>query len=197
MTAYAVMGFSLAGSLAAFLIFNYHPAKIFMGDTGSMLIGLVNAVLVVKFISVAEIPEAIVPVTASPAIGFTILLIPLLDTLRVFGIRIFHQRSPFVPDRNHIHHLMLDKGWSHNTITCTLATASVAFVGTAYYFRNIGCTWVVLAGISIFFSGIAALYYTRSHPRLFVSHHSFNNEEHGSTKVVPLTKEVVLEQKNI
>jgi hypothetical protein len=70
-------------------------------------------------------------------------------------------------------------------------------VGTAYYFRNIGCTWVVLAGVCIFFAGIAALYYTRRHPRLFVSHHSFNNQEHGVTKIVPLTKEVVLEQKNV
>lgn len=192
MTSYAVMGFSLSGSLAAFLIFNYHPAKIFMGDTGSMLIGLVNAVLVVKFIDVAGSSEALVPVNASPAIGFTILLIPLLDTLRVFGIRIFHQRSPVSPDRNHIHHLMLDKGWSHNTITCILSTASVVFVATAYYFRNIGCTWIVLAGVSIFFSGIAALYYTRPQPRLFVSHQGFKKKEHSAIKVVPLTKEIVL-----
>jgi UDP-N-acetylmuramyl pentapeptide phosphotransferase/UDP-N-acetylglucosamine-1-phosphate transferase len=196
MIPYAVLGFALAGSLTAFLIFNYHPARIFMGDTGSMLIGLVNAILVVKFIAVAQSPGISVPVLAAPAIGFTVLLIPLLDTLRVFGIRIFHQRSPFIPDRNHIHHLMLDKGWSHNTITFTLAGFSIAIVVTAYAFRSSGCTWIITAGIAIFFSGIAALYYTRRHPRLFIARAEVTNAEHQGTKVVPLTKEIMLEQQN-
>ncbi len=94
MAEYSVFAFALSGSLAAFLIFNLHPAKIFMGDTGSMLIGLVNAILVIKFIDVAQTPGIEFPVIAAPAIGFTILLIPLMDTLRVFAIRIFHRRSP-------------------------------------------------------------------------------------------------------
>jgi UDP-N-acetylmuramyl pentapeptide phosphotransferase/UDP-N-acetylglucosamine-1-phosphate transferase len=197
MVPYAVMGFALAGSLTAFLIFNYNPARIFMGDTGSMLIGLVNAILVVKFISVAQTPGTDVPVYAAPAVGFTVLLIPLLDTLRVFGIRIFHQRSPFIPDRNHIHHLMLDKGWSHNTITFTLAGFSVVFVAAAYSFRYVGCTWIILAGVTLFFSGIAALYYTRRHPRMFVARIHVTKPEHQGTKIVPLTKDIVLEQQNL
>lgn len=198
MIPYAVFGFSLAGALTAFLIFNYHPAKIFMGDTGSMLIGLVNAVLVVKFIAVAQSPGINVPVTAAPAVGFTVLLIPLLDTLRVFGIRIFHQRSPFSPDRNHVHHLMLDKGWSHNTITFTLAGFAIAFVVAAYSFRNTGCTWIILSGIAIFFSGIATLYYTRRYPRMFVAKASdVKKTEHSGTRIVPLTKDIVLEQQNL
>lgn len=197
MVPYAVLGFGLAGSLAAFLIFNYNPAKIFMGDTGSMLIGIVNAILVVKFIAVAEQPGINIPVEAAPAIGFTILLIPLLDTLRVFGIRIFHQRSPFSPDRNHVHHLMLDKGWSHTTITCTLAAFNVAFIAAAYLSRHIGCTWVIMAGICIFFSGIAALYYTERHPTMFISRQESNRKEQNVTKVVPLTKEIVLEQRKL
>lgn len=197
MVAYAVLGFSLAGALTAFLIFNYHPARIFMGDTGSMLIGLVNAILVVKFIAIAQAPTANLPVFAAPAIGFTLLLIPLLDTLRVFAIRIFHQRSPFVPDRNHIHHLMLDKGWSHNTITFTLGGVTLGFVGAAYACRNSGCTWIILAGVIIFFAGIAALYYTRRHPRLFVARAETAKTEHAGTKIVPLTKDLVLEQQNL
>src|SRR6476620_7325850 len=197
MVPYAVMGFALAGSLTAFLIFNYHPARIFMGDTGSMLIGLVNAILVVKFISVAQTPGTDVPVYAAPAVGFTVLLIPLLDTLRVFGIRIFHQRSPFIPDRNHIHHLMLDKGWSHNTITFTLAGFSIVFVAAAYSFRYVGCTWIILAGVTLFFSGIATLYYTRRYPRMFVARIQGPKPEHQGTKIVPLTKDIVLEQQNL
>ncbi len=81
-----------------------------MGDTGSLLIGTVNAILVLKFIDPGDGAESVNPITSSPAIGFTILMIPLLDTLRVFAIRIFKRRSPFSPDRNHIHHLLLDRG---------------------------------------------------------------------------------------
>ena len=71
-----------------------------------LLIGVVNAILVLKFIDPGNGPESVNPIISSPAIGFTILMIPLLDTLRVFAIRIFKRRSPFSPDRNHIHHLL-------------------------------------------------------------------------------------------
>ncbi len=195
MTPYAVLAFSLAGSLAAFLIFNYHPAKIFMGDTGSMLIGMVNAILVIKFIDVAQEPGISMPINAAPAVGFAILLVPLMDTLRVFAIRIFHQRSPFSPDRNHIHHLMLDKGWSHNTITYTLVIFNFSFAAITYFARGMGPSWLILSAICIFFSAIAALYYTRRQPRLFVAR-STADKEHISTKIVPLTKDIILEQKN-
>ena len=92
---------------------------------------------------------------------------------------------------------MLDKGWSHNTITFTLAGFSIAFVTVAYAFRQIGCTWIILAGIALFFAGIAALYYTRRYPRLFVARIEGIKPEHQVTKIVPLTKDIVLEQQNL
>ncbi len=61
MPAYSILAFALAGSLAAFLIFNFHPAKIFMGDTGSLLIGLINSILVIKFIEVAQCGKCSLP----------------------------------------------------------------------------------------------------------------------------------------
>src|SRR5258708_8125980 len=107
MAAYSLLAFAMGGSLLAFLIFNHHPAKIFMGDSGSLMIGLVNAILVIKFITVADSQSVIFPIQSAAAVGFSILMIPLLDTLRVFSIRIFNGRSPFTPDKNHIHHLLL------------------------------------------------------------------------------------------
>jgi hypothetical protein len=93
---------------------------------------------------------------------------------------------------------MLDKGWSHGKITFILAGFSIALVAAAYNSRQVGCTWIVLAGIIIFFAGIAALYYTPSHPRLFITRTSINKKEsHQITRVVPLTKEIVLEQQNL
>ena len=193
---YAIMAFALTGSLLAFLIFNYHPARIFMGDTGSMLIGMVSAILVIKFINVAEVSGVGSPIREAPAIGFTVLLIPLMDTLRVFGIRIFHRRSPFIPDRNHIHHLMLDKGLSHNAITFALVAANLAFVGFSYYFRDImEAAVIILIEACVFFAGIAALYYTRPQPTLFVTKIE-DEKEGGVTKIVPLTKDALIEHNN-
>jgi len=195
--AYSILAFSLAGSLAAFLIFNFQPARIFMGDTGSLLIGLIHAILIIKFINVAQMPAIDFPINSAPAIGFAILMIPLLDTLRVFGIRIIHQRSPFSPDRNHIHHLLLDKGLSHKSITLLLVGINLLFVLGAYFFRQFGSTWIIFSIIGIFFTVIGALYVTRSRPRLFVAKSiDADNTEIKASNIVPLTKDTVLEQKN-
>ena len=129
---YAMLSFAMAGSLAAFLFFNFNPAKIFMGDSGSLLLGLLNAILVIKFITVADAPGAYLPVTSAVAIGFSILIVPLLDTLRVFSIRILQGRSPFTPDRNHIHHLLLDRGLNHRQVTFSCVGLNISFITMAY-----------------------------------------------------------------
>ena len=116
---YSVIALSLAGSLVAFLIYNFNPARIFMGDTGSLLIGLVNSILVIKFISTASNPASVLPLQSAPALGFAILLVPLFDTLRVVSHRILNRRSPFSPDRNHIHHFLLDLSLSHKMVAFT------------------------------------------------------------------------------
>ena len=194
MLAYSIFAFSLSGSLLAFLIFNFQPAKVFMGDTGSMLVGLVNAVLVVKFISVADTPTISIPLASAPALGFSILMIPLLDTLRVFGIRIIHRRSPFSPDKNHIHHLMLDKGLSHRAITLTLIAINLFAVLMNFLFREAGSTVLILSMTALFFSGIAGLYYSRPKPRLFVA--KVDQSKINTNTGVPLTKDSILHQKN-
>ena len=194
MMPYAVLSFATAGSLVAFLIFNFQPAKIFMGDTGSLLLGLINAILVIKFINIANLPDVAVPVSSAPAVGFAILMIPLLDTLRVFGIRIGHRRSPFSPDRNHIHHLLLDRGLSHRTITITLVGVNLIFIILVYMLRSLDCTLLILGIFAIFFSVIGMLYYSRRRKRLFVAK-SMNNNLQGSSKIVSITKDAMYEQK--
>ena len=91
------MALSLVGSLIAFLIYNFSPAKIFMGDTGSLLIGLLNSVFVIKFIAIAADPALGMPLQSAPAIGFAILIVPLFDTLRVVTIRIIKPQISFLP----------------------------------------------------------------------------------------------------
>ncbi len=158
---YAVMAFSLAGSIIAFLIYNFSPAKIFMGDTGSLLIGLVNAILVIKFINVAGNPAATAALEASPALGFAILMIPLFDTLRVFTLRILDRRSPFSPDRIHVHHFLLDLGFTHRMVTFTCVAVNIVFIAGGYFLRNLGTTTVLGILLVSAFVFIGIVYYSR------------------------------------
>lgn len=188
--AYALLAFAMAGSLVAFLIFNHHPAKIFMGDSGSLMIGLVNAILVIKFINVASEPEVALPVASSVAVGFSILIVPLLDTLRVFAIRIYNGRSPFTPDRNHVHHLLLVRGMGHISITVTCVVINLLFVALAYFGRSLGSTTLLLIMLTISFIGLGILYYRRP-LRTMVIAKGMNGamELKTASKIVTLTKE--------
>lgn len=108
----ALIAFALAGGLLAFLYFNLNPAKIFMGDTGSLVLGFVVAVLCVQLIKVNVFSaKPVVPYINVFTLG--IVFIPVFDTLRVFGMRIWKGRSPFSPDKTHIHHLITNHGYSH------------------------------------------------------------------------------------
>jgi UDP-N-acetylmuramyl pentapeptide phosphotransferase/UDP-N-acetylglucosamine-1-phosphate transferase len=158
---YSVMAFALAGSLISFLIYNFSPAKIFMGDTGSLLLGLINTILVIKFIKFAGSPDVLYPIEASPAIGFAILILPLFDTLRVFGLRLLDRRSPFSPDRNHIHHFLLDLGLSHRQITLTCLFTNILFVALAFSLRDLGPTIVIVVLLLLAWILTGTVFYLR------------------------------------
>ena len=196
MPAYALLSFSLTASLTAFLIFNYQPAKIFMGDSGSLLLGLINAILVIKFITVADSKAGHFPLTASVAVGFSILIVPLLDTLRVFSIRIFKGRSPFAPDRNHIHHLLLDRGFNHSYVALSCAGLNLAFIAMAYLGRSLGSTVVLSSMIVAWFSLVGALIYYRKPSRKLVVATSYASQPEPSiqsgTKVVSINTETAV-----
>ncbi len=176
---YAVMAFSLAGSLLGFLIYNFAPAKIFMGDTGSLLIGLLNSIFVIKFIASASEPGPFF-IAAAPAIGFSILIIPLFDTLRVVSIRIFNRRSPFSPDRNHIHHFMLELGFTHRMITITCVLTNIVFIGLALSLRTLGPNFVILSLSSVSLAIISIIYYRR--PKSFPAM-TFTRRSHKESSV--------------
>ena len=109
---YAMIAFALAGALLGFLYFNFNPARIFMGDTGSLVLGFVIAVLCVQLMKVNALYTApVVPNVYVFTLG--IVMIPVFDALRVFGTRIWNGHSPFSADKTHIHHLITNKGYSH------------------------------------------------------------------------------------
>ncbi len=152
---FAILSFSMAASLLAFLFYNFSPAKIFMGDTGSLLLGLVNAVLVIRFINTASLPGTVLQFSAAPAIGFAALFVPLMDTLRVTVVRVYKGRSPFDPDVNHIHHLLMKRGLSHMQITGLLGLFAIGFIAFAIFAQSMGINFVI-AGLFLIGTGIAA-----------------------------------------
>jgi UDP-GlcNAc:undecaprenyl-phosphate GlcNAc-1-phosphate transferase len=197
---YSLMAFGMSGSLLAFLVFNFNPAKIFMGDSGSLLLGLVNAIMVIKFITVADAPDAAVPVASAVAVGFSILVVPLLDTLRVFSIRIAKGRSPFVPDRNHIHHLLLDRGLNHRYVTVSCVSLNVAFIVMAYFGQSLGSTALILIMLaaSTVIIGLLMLVKKPSATLVIASSFQHLNSEPAMqpaptpTKVVPIKNEAAV-----
>lgn len=189
---YAVMAFALAGSTIGFLIYNFSPAKIFMGDTGSLLLGLINSILVIKFINIAGgNPVSNFPIESAPAIGFAILMIPLFDTLRVFGLRIIDRRSPFSPDRTHVHHFLLDLGLSHRMVTLTCVTVNIIFIAMAFFLRSLGTTTVIGILLVSAFIFIGTIYYLRPKPKVVVNESIANAGIIKSHKILKLASEVV------
>lgn len=115
-TGFFLLCLTLCGCLSAFLFFNKTPAKIFLGDSGSLMIGFLTAIFSLRYLELASTnPPASdwIISTNAPAIVMAIVIIPVIDTTRVFILRILKKKSPFTADRNHLHHLVLDRGFSH------------------------------------------------------------------------------------
>jgi UDP-N-acetylmuramyl pentapeptide phosphotransferase/UDP-N-acetylglucosamine-1-phosphate transferase len=146
----AAVSFAMAGAIIGFLRFNLTPAKIFMGDTGSLLIGLISAVMALKFIETGRIVDTTLPrIYCVPALTFAILIGPIFDTARVFIVRITNGGSPFVADRNHIHHRMLKLGFNHLQTTIILTSINVASIAMVLLFKNYGNSLLIILIISV------------------------------------------------
>ena len=134
----SLLSFSLAGSLFAFLFFNFSPAHIFMGDSGSTTIGMILGVLAIKAIETpsADVSDTIISEIQRPIFVMSVLSYPLIDTLRIFVYRTVKGVSPFEADRNHIHHALHDTGMNHRMIALTLYGANLLIVAIAFFLRG-------------------------------------------------------------
>ncbi len=124
------IAFTLLGSVVAFTKFNWSPSEVFMGDTGSLLLGFLQAVLLITFIHANfSLPDYhTFKIQNGVAVACAIAIIPLFDTLRVFVLRLFKGKSPFHPDKSHIHHLLLNCGFSHAHTSLILASVNIFFI---------------------------------------------------------------------
>jgi UDP-GlcNAc:undecaprenyl-phosphate/decaprenyl-phosphate GlcNAc-1-phosphate transferase len=151
---WALVAFALAGALLGFLVFNFNPARIFMGDSGSLCIGAILSVLAIKLISS---PIDALPINfqnvSKPVMAMTILAYPLLDTLRVFSIRTANGKSPLSADKNHLHHKMLEKNSSHKKTVFVIYAYTVIMIALAFFvqFKEPNVSFGVSLLISLLF----------------------------------------------
>jgi len=164
---WAYLATSLAGALLGFLFFNVTPARIFMGDSGSLLLGFIAAVLSIKFINVSLSENVMAgPFQITSGIGLVsaILIIPVFDTLRVFTLRILRGTSPFTADSNHIHHRLLSLGLSHVQAALVLASVNVVFIIAGLSLQNMGDAELVSFTMLLMLTlnGVLSLFINRS-----------------------------------
>lgn len=158
---FVLVSMTVVGVLAAFLRFNFSrgPRKIFMGDSGSLIIGLLLAFLTLKILVMAPhagmMAEGHSPANRILLIG-CILFIPVFDTLRVMLIRIIDKRSPFSADRNHAHHVLLDLGFSHFRASASLALFNLLVIAL-YLFASTKLTNLWLSFMVVFIYGTTFL----------------------------------------
>jgi UDP-GlcNAc:undecaprenyl-phosphate GlcNAc-1-phosphate transferase len=127
-----VIAAALLGGVLGFLIYNFHPAHVFMGDSGSLSIGfLVGCIAVIGTFKTTILAVLLVP--------FILVAVPFFDMTFAFSRRLWRHQNPFEPDRGHIHHRLLDAGWTQRevvlmiyVVTLVLSILSVTVVGVKH-----------------------------------------------------------------
>jgi UDP-GlcNAc:undecaprenyl-phosphate GlcNAc-1-phosphate transferase len=147
---FSILSFSMLGGIFAFLIFNWEPSEVFMGDTGALVIGMMLAILAIHFINVNYSLPVMTPYKFNGSVGTAacIIIIPLVDTLRIVILRISKGQSPFAPDKSHVHHAIMRLGMTHSQTTLTLAGVQILYIALAITFQEFGDVYV-LSGLLV------------------------------------------------
>lgn len=155
-----ILSVCIIGSVLAFLYYNlsnYRNTKIFMGDTGSMLLGFLLAFTAVCFIDIfidKKIPG--MPryyLQAAPAIAVAILILPIVDTLNVIIVRLITGKSVLSADKNHIHHKLLRMNLTHRRSSFYIICYYLMIVAVAYYLRHIEVNLLLVVVLFLGFIG--------------------------------------------
>jgi UDP-GlcNAc:undecaprenyl-phosphate GlcNAc-1-phosphate transferase len=156
----SALAFSLSGSLLAFLFFNFSPAKIFMGDSGSLVIGLIISILAIKLVSydASAIQNQFLLHCSQPIFVLASLVYPLIDTLRIFIYRAVHGVSPFEADRNHLHHRFIDIGLTHKKTAIIIYLVNIFIISLTLLLSftgfNANYNFIIIAGVSVLLAQI-------------------------------------------
>jgi len=169
---WVVLCAGIIGSTLGFWYFNLFSRqyKIFMGDTGSLYLGFIISIIAIKFNESSVGLSGAYNVQAAPAVSIGFLMVPIFDTLRVFVTRMVKNKPPFSPDKTHIHHYLLELGFSHLQATLILTLTGLLFVGISVVFRNLTVFWLlfILAGIASILSFIPIFLVIRKKRRVIL-----------------------------
>lgn len=138
LNSYAILSFSFLGGILAFLLYNWHPAKIFMGDTGSLTLGFTMGTLIIAFMEYnVELPEGssfkFVPAFSA---GVALMMFPLYDMARVFVRRISLGKGPMTPDKSHVHHFLMRMGLKHNQVSLILGSLQLGIILLVFFMKD-------------------------------------------------------------
>ena len=155
---YSLISFALLGATLSFLIFNWQPAKIFMGDTGALTLGFAIGALVMVFFKANESAssEFFGKFNSPFTMGVALMIYPLFDTVRVFVRRIVNGNHPMKADKGHIHHYLLRSGMSHQKSTLVISAVQLTLVVIAFFLNSFKDNWVLtgLIVLVLIFGGI-------------------------------------------
>ncbi len=155
---YSLISFALLGATFSFLIFNWQPAKIFMGDTGALTLGFAVGALVMVFFKENESSssEFFGKFNSPFTMGLALMIYPLFDTVRVFVRRIVNGNHPMKADKGHIHHYLLRSGMSHQKSTLVISTVQLTLVVVAFFLNSFEDNWALtgLIVLVLIFGGI-------------------------------------------
>jgi UDP-N-acetylmuramyl pentapeptide phosphotransferase/UDP-N-acetylglucosamine-1-phosphate transferase len=133
---YLAICITMIATLFAFLRFNFSPKKkIFMGDTGALVVGLVLGMLTLKLLSLGVSTFSVLEINRKemPLLILCILIIPAFDIARVMFIRLNRKNPIFSPDRNHIHHILIDSGLSHKKASIFVGCINITIILIMFY----------------------------------------------------------------
>lgn len=149
---FALLSLVFVGALVPFFVCNVfsHKYKMFIGDSGSLIMGTLAYVLTCRII---HTPHMDWNDQYCVAMMFAIYALPVFDTLRVMSVRLMHGNSPFKPDRTHLHHMFVDLGYPHVMITSILLLIDLIVIGvwylTSLYMDSINGQFFVVVGTAI------------------------------------------------
>jgi UDP-N-acetylmuramyl pentapeptide phosphotransferase/UDP-N-acetylglucosamine-1-phosphate transferase len=148
---YTILAVALLGALIVFMFYNLSdgPKKIFMGDTGSLVIGFTLAVMAIRFNEIDAAGRSFINLASTPSVSIAVLIVPLYDTLRIIVLRWHSRQSFFVADNRHIHHMMLRAGFTHKQATLTISVFNILMIALALLLDGIGILWLGLVLLSI------------------------------------------------
>jgi UDP-GlcNAc:undecaprenyl-phosphate GlcNAc-1-phosphate transferase len=151
---------SMIGAILGFLIYNFGDASIFMGSSGSYIIGALMYFYSIYFINVSNPVSNVIP--RFPFL-FSFLAIPLFDTLRVFFLRTINRKSPFKADSNHIHHRLLKLNISHSNTVLVMVMANISLILLNASIKNILEIKILIIDfiVLIFFNVMLEFYITK------------------------------------